>query len=344
MFFLFVFIIFSSFIIFYLSKKINLAFDNEFSKPQAIHLNSIPRILGINILFIFLFLFFNQKLINHDYFIILIISIICSLPGFLDDFGLKTNPYIRFSYQIISVTSVVIFFEFVGLLEPFEFLPNFLSNNLFMTFFTIFSILTIANSINFIDGCNGLVNLYMILLSSILYLFSNDFYLKQYCLIILIYLSITLFYNFPKANAFIGDFGAYFLGFNISFLIIYINTNNISFTLDVNEWFFACLLAYPSFEIFSTILRRLKNKKSPFYPDNRHLHSIIYQILTFKFIPLKANYFTSIVILTLNLLFFSILLFLPVDLFYIGYFLFFLIFYFLRLILFSFLNKLLLQK
>ncbi len=318
----------------YLSKKYNFALDNDLNKPQAIHKTKIPRILGFPIIFIIIFLFYFPSLIEESYLTIFFISLICSLLGLLEDIGFKINPIIRFFYQLIVVSISLSLINYINPLESFSFLPIFLQNKIFMFIFTIFAILTISNSINFIDGCNGLVIMYMILVNFILFYFTEDISLKNYCLIILIYLVIILFFNFPKPRAFLGDFGAYFLGFNICYLIIYLSNNKITFSLLTNEWFFANLLLYPSYEIFSTVLRRLKNNKSPFYPDDKHTHSIIFKLFKRKYSELKSNYFTSIIIIIINIIIVLPLFFIPIQFYFLNYFAFFILLLLLRLFLF----------
>ena len=314
----------TTYLFFFIFKKFNLVQDNDFNKPQAIHTKQIIRYLGLPIIPIFFFIyftnFFGQDSVYYNFFIF---AFLCSFIGLLDDFGLNINPYIRLLYQIFVICLIFIFSEDVSSLSVFNFLPSFLANKYFMIFFTIFAILTIANSINFIDGCNGLVILFMILIISYLLLINNVAEINNLYFVIIIFLFIILTLNFPKSWAFLGDFGSYFLGYLISFLLIHISNSNISMKIDINEWFIAILLVYPAFEIFSSVLRRLINKKSPFYPDNNHLHSMIYKLLKFKFDNLKSNYLTTLIILTINLLIYTITFFVSPNLYYLFFFIYF---------------------
>lgn len=323
--------------------KYNLALDNDFNKPQAIHSFSCPRILGIPT-FVILFFAIIFNFFEHDYFLILLFSILCSLIGLLDDFGLKIRPILRFITQIIIVLSIFFYSDSMITIDKLDFLPAFFENDTFLFFFTIFAILTIANSFNFMDGCNGLIVTYSILVFFILYLSSNDESLELFCISIIIFLAIVLFLNFPYAKAYLGDFGAYFLGFISSFLIIYLSNNKSLIHFEVNEWFFATLLLYPSFEIFTTVTRRLLHGQSPFYPDNLHLHSLIYRLLVIKFDKKFSNYFTTILLFLLNLFIFSILLNTLIDYYYLNYLLGFILLIFLRSLLKRKLFKLELQK
>ena len=337
----FLFLLIVTLVIFFLSTRLNFAQDNDFRKPQAIHSARTARTLGIPLIFLTIFLIYNKHLLDETLLNILIVSFMLSIVGLLEDLNFKINPYIRFFYQVFFVTFSYSFFDLGQPLQTFDFLPSLLKNNTFMFIFTVISILTIANSINFIDGCNGLVILYFIKIFIFLLLISLDNNLINFFKYILIYLFIVIFFNFPKAKLFLGDFGAYYLGFLTSYLFIFISNSSIEFKIQINEWFLAIMFLYPSFEIFSTVLRRVLNKKSPFFPDNYHLHSLIYRVLILaKFTDLFANYSTSLIISLLNLIIILSLFYIPLELYVYFYFIFFASMYLVRFILVKLLNKL----
>ena len=73
-----------------------------------------------------------------------------------------------------------------------------------------------------------------------------------------------------------GDGGSYILGFNFSVLPI-IGTTNISTminsnALKVNAIFPLLILLLPLLDMTLVILSRLIKKKSPFLPDQSHIH------------------------------------------------------------------------
>ena len=128
------------------------------------------------------------------------------------------------------------------------------------------------------DGLDGFVILYCILISCFLIYLIHDQNINNFLYVLLLHLVVILFFNFPISNAFLGDFGSYFLGYLFAILFIYIDNSSKLFNYHTSSWLLANLFAYPVFEIFSTIIRRLMTKKSPFYPDNLHLHSTINKI------------------------------------------------------------------
>ena len=113
---------------------------------------------------------------------------------------------------------------------------------------------------------------------------------------------IFLIFNFPKAQVFLGDSGAYLVGILIS--ISTINTNN--HYPEASSFFFCILLFYIFFEVFFSFFRKLIFvKKSPLFPDNQHLHMLVYKLFLQNKSKLNSNYITTIYI---NLSYFLLLI------------------------------------
>jgi UDP-N-acetylmuramyl pentapeptide phosphotransferase/UDP-N-acetylglucosamine-1-phosphate transferase len=85
-----------------------------------------------------------------------------------------------------------------------------------------------------------------------------------------------LVWNYPKGKIFLGDGGAYLLGFwlaEISVLLIVRHP-------EVSPWFPMLLLVYPIFEtLFSVYRRKILEGLSPGRPDRLHMHQVIYASL-----------------------------------------------------------------
>ena len=91
--------------IFKFASYYNIALDKDFSKPQAIHKLSKPRILGLPVFAILVYLFISKHLI-FVYFLLVLFSIICSFPGLLDDFGINIRPSQIYFSSIIYFLSL----------------------------------------------------------------------------------------------------------------------------------------------------------------------------------------------------------------------------------------------
>ena len=98
-----------------------------------------------------------------------------------------------------------------------------------------------------------------------------------------------------------GDAGAYLVGTIFGYLSIVIANNNIF----ISPIYILNLLWYPAFENLFSIIRKKFFKINASYPDNFHLHHLIYKFLNKKFRQnLKNNNsLTGIIINLYNFIF-----------------------------------------
>ena len=143
--------------------------------------------------------------------------------------------------------------------------------------FTVFAVAGVTNSINIIDGYNGLAGGF-----SVIALIAMAAVAAQVNDRLILVVSVSmigallgfLVWNWPQGKIFLGDGGAYLLGFILAELSVLLVVRNTS----VSPWFPVLLLAYPVFETLFTIYRRawLLNA-TPGLPDALHLHQLIFK-------------------------------------------------------------------
>jgi UDP-N-acetylmuramyl pentapeptide phosphotransferase/UDP-N-acetylglucosamine-1-phosphate transferase len=81
-------------------------------------------------------------------------------------------------------------------------------------------------------------------------------------------------WNYPRGLIFLGDGGAYLIGFWIAILSIMLVERNPA----VSPWFALTINIYPIFEtLFSIYRRMIHQNKSPGQPDGIHFHMLIYR-------------------------------------------------------------------
>ena len=286
---------------FLILKKINskLLVDDQFEKPQAFHQSPISLLGGVGIFLSFslvcLYLFFFKNIVLYEY---LTFCTVFFFLGFSEDLKINLKPSIRLFLMIFLLILLVKYNNFYIENTGIELLDNWISNsNFFALFFVCLCFLFIVNGANLIDGYNGLLGIHSLII--LINLFFINYLTENYDLTILLFsgiliLLIFLKFNFPNAKIFLGDGGAYFLGAFISISTIQTSIANPT----ISPFFFCILLFYLFFEVFFSFLRKLIiEKKSPIYPDNKHLHMKLYKILCKKNNnKWKSNYQVSIII------------------------------------------------
>lgn len=154
----------------------------------------------------------------------------------------------------------------------------------FSVLFTAFAVGGVANSVNIIDGFNGLaggtVAICLVALGLIAYN-SGDVELARLCFIVCAVTVGFLMVNFPFGKLFLGDGGAYLLGFVLAWLAVTLAYRNPG----VSPWAPLLACAYPIFETVFTIARRMWASSHPGQPDSHHLHSLINVAVSARLFP-----------------------------------------------------------
>ena len=287
---------------YYFFKKIRLLNENtKYSTHKNFgKTNKSPIVVGGAYLIFIVFLFFKGDLNILKFSLLLIFFI-----GLLSDKNILPSPRIRIILQILVLFFLVLYSELqIENLEYF-YLNNFLQNNLVNLFFTIFCFAILINGSNFIDGLNGLLSGYflMIFLSIIYVCYLNKEVLFIYeDELLIIFSSLLIFFIFNiLGKVYLGDGGSYLLATFIGFYLIefiYINSH-----IHISPYYVASILWYPSFENLFSISRRVLKKNNVSSPDNKHLHQNIFLYLKSKrlFDDKYLNSASSIIILIFNI-------------------------------------------
>ena len=255
--------------------------------------NNIPLSGGIIIIITFLFI----EKFNINLFFIFIFLI-----GFFSDLKIIKSPRIRFFLQILCIFLFVIIYDFhISNIRIFLF-DFLLRYKFFSSFFVIFCLLVITNGTNFIDGLNGLVLGYFILLLITIYnlqLYENLNITQFEILYFMACLFFLLLFNFFN-KLYIGDSGSYLLGFSFGIFLIAIYESNST----ISPFFIVLLLWYPCFENLFSIIRKYRFNTSPLKSDNKHLHQMLFYFIKKKFnlTSLSSNNLCSILINVFNIL------------------------------------------
>jgi len=137
----------------------------------------------------------------------------------------------------------------------------------------------VAHAINIIDGYNGLSGFFVVVVLVSLALVAGqvgDTVVAPIALLSAASVLGFLVWNFPFGRIFMGDAGAYLLGFLIAELSMMLVVRNP----EVSPWCPLLLVIYPVWETLFSMSRRAMNSLSQMgQPDALHLHQLIYRRL-----------------------------------------------------------------
>lgn len=136
---------------------------------------------------------------------------------------------------------------------------------------TLLWILLVTNAMNLIDGLDGLASGMGAIVAATLVVICGQADQIVGVVIGLCMLGALigyLPYNFPPAKSFLGDSGAYFLGFSLALISVQGYRKEAVLTFVVP----ALALAVPLIDVGLSILRRIRRGDRIFSPDDMHMH------------------------------------------------------------------------
>jgi len=216
----------------------------------------------------------------REFYLIMLGALPIFWGGVIEDYTKKTSPLFRL-FLALFATAIVFFVLDVRLSSVKIYLFDYaLSFPIISFLFTLFAVSGLANSINIIDGNNGLAGMVsLLILSALLYLTLKfqDFFLFDLCVLTIGALIGFLIWNYPHGLIFLGDSGAYFIGFIIAVIsIMLVNSHP-----QVSPWFPLLICIYPVWEtVFSMFRRRILRNKPMTQADALHLHTLIHRRVT----------------------------------------------------------------
>tara|TARA_B100000795_G_C22770058_1_gene427481 strand:+ start:61 stop:1092 length:1032 start_codon:yes stop_codon:yes gene_type:complete len=257
------------------------------------------------VLFIYFIIINFFELQNIDFYYSFFITSVF-LIGILSDLR-NINANIRlFLISIITLIFVVLSNNLLLDLQ-FDVMNNLLKNYFPISIlFTTLCIVILINGINFIDGVHGLAIFYSMTVLFLLnyfiyYVLGIDPYIESGIALLPI-LFILFIFNINE-KLFFGDSGSYLMGCILAIYIIRItNIDEYSY-----PYLYANFLIYPAFEVFFSIFRKISINKSPYGPDNQHLHQLLQGFFVRKNVNLKKAKIISGISINISVIIFSMI-------------------------------------
>lgn len=249
---------------------------------RKIHKVQIPRwgglaiFIGFIIPFTIAFLATNILQIEEFHLLpfigIILSSVIILFVGVWDDVK-PISHRAKFFWQFLAAIIVLYFgvqIEYIS--NPFN---GLVYVGMFSVPLTLLWIVGITNAINLIDGLDGLACGVTAISAGTFFFVALQTGQPGAAVLILSIAGAALgflFYNFYPAKIFLGDSGSLFLGFILATTsVIGVFKTPLFIALIIP----LVILGVPIFDTLFAIGRRLKNMKSPFEADNKHIHHML---------------------------------------------------------------------
>lgn len=264
------------------------ALDHDLSGPQKFHSKPVPRIGGLGIVLgvaagLLLFTLGTTKAVGDPQvwqtgWMLLACGVPAFGAGIIEDLTKKVSPGKRL---LATALSGLLAAWALGAVIRDTATPGMdllVSTTVGAYAFTLLVVAGIANSVNIIDGFNGLASMCVVIMMSavayVAYQVDDNVVMTLALLGVGAILGFFI-WNFPAGLIFLGDGGAYFLGFWFAELAILLLVRNPG---EVSPLFPLLVCIYPVFEtVFSAYRRSVLRGQSAGSPDGMHLHSLIYR-------------------------------------------------------------------
>ena len=260
-----------------------LSADHDLSGPQKFHARAVPRVGGAGVMVAIVAGAAIAQFLEPIAARSLWMLIACSLPAFAagitEDLTKNVSPRRRLLATAVSAGLAIWLLEALITRTDVPGIDHLIRSAPFAVALTVFVITGVANAVNIIDGFNGLASMCVLMMVLALAYVSfqvGDTFVFTASLVTAGAVLGFFVWNFPAGLIFLGDGGAYLLGFLLAELSILLIHRNPS----VSPIFALLLCAYPIFETIFTIYRRkVVRGVATAEPDGIHLHTLIHRRL-----------------------------------------------------------------
>ena len=246
---------------------------------QASHSKPTPRVGGIGIFgSLAISVIFVPSEITWSYGLFIVAASVIFIVGLAEDLGFGVSPLRRLCAVCLASVLAILF---LGVWLPRLDIPGL---DVLMTYwfvgvpFTLLVTAGIANGFNLIDGVNGLASFTAIAAAMALGIISGQAgYSEMVHLSTLLAAGIFGFFmiNYPYGLIFLGDAGAYTIGFFLSWFGIAVLLN----APEVSPWAILLTMFWPLADTLLAIYRRARGKLATMAPDRLHVHQLVMRAL-----------------------------------------------------------------
>ncbi|GAA5786407.1 MraY family glycosyltransferase [Chitiniphilus shinanonensis] len=261
----------------------SLSADHDLGGVQKFHARAVPRIGGVGVFLglVAVATWYSLKGIVEEraFWLLILVSLPAFLGGLVEDLTKTVSPLARLVLTMVAAVAGFWLLDAginrldVPLLDPMvQFWPVAL-------LFTAVAVAGVANAVNIIDGYNGLAAMVAIMIFAAFgyvgWMLQDPLIWRTAFAMIGAILGFFV-WNYPRGNIFLGDGGAYLIGFMVGELAVLLVARHEQ----VSPWFPLLVVIYPVFEtLFSIWRKKFVRGMSPGMPDGVHLHMLVYKRL-----------------------------------------------------------------
>jgi UDP-N-acetylmuramyl pentapeptide phosphotransferase/UDP-N-acetylglucosamine-1-phosphate transferase len=266
----------------------HISMDTHFG-VQKFHTNPTPRIGGLGI---FLGVLIGISILPQTAKSLALPLVFAGIPAFFFGILEDVTKRVGVSTRLVATMACgVVGWYTTGLSITDVQIPGLdwlLSFTTFSVLFTAFAVGGIANAVNIVDGFNGLSSgTVIIILAGMGFIASNfgDSALVQICWLFAAATFGFMLINWPWGKIFLGDGGAYFIGFALAWLAVLLLARHS----EISAWAPMLACGYPILEVGFSIARRRRRKESAGNADRLHLHSLVKRRAARRWLPQRSN-------------------------------------------------------
>jgi len=271
-----------------------LSLDHDLDGAQKFHTVPVPRIGGVGLLIglavAALAWMSIADVVEHENALWLLA---CGAPAFLaglwEDMTKKVSVKTRLMATFGSAALAIWLLDAQLLRLDIPLVDDLMLIAPIAVAFTCFAVAGVANAVNIIDGFNGLAAgsaVLMLLGLAGLGWLTQDVLVVKLCLMGAAALIGFLCLNFPFGKIFLGDGGAYLVGFWLAECAVLLLVRNP----EVSTWAVLLCCIYPVWETLFSIWRKdIYRKTGMGKPDKVHFHMLVFRRLTLRWLQKGAS-------------------------------------------------------
>lgn len=262
----------------------HLTADWDLGGVQKHHAKPVPRIGGLGIavslVFVSLITWYRaDAVIGVTMLKLAACAVFAFGAGFWEDLTKRVSPRERLIATMVSALAASLVLGASISRIDVVVVDQFLAISFVSIAITAVAVSGLANAINIIDGFNGLASMVsMIMFLSLAYVAFQvgDAFVLTVAFAMVGAIFGFFIWNFPAGAIFLGDGGAYLIGFVLAELAILLIVRHPQ----ISAWYPFLMVIYPIFETLFSIYRRKVVRGVPAgHPDGVHLHTLIYKRL-----------------------------------------------------------------